>query len=173
MLYQWLLYWHLASVAGFLLAHGSAGAMALVLRRQQGADRIRALLDLSTLSAPLTYVFLVLIIATGVALGIAGHWWASGRIWVSLALLIVTSGAMVGLGIRYNAVRMAADSARPSGNRNLSPTCTARGASAGRGSHPTRAHRLGWRPCTRRAAVADDPKAVLTRLPMRTGCESS
>ena len=34
MLYQWLLYCHLASVAGFLLAHGGAGAMALVRRRQ-------------------------------------------------------------------------------------------------------------------------------------------
>lgn len=82
--------------------------MAFVLRRQQGTDRIRALLDLSTLSAPVTYVFLVLIIATGVALGIAGHWLTFVWTWVSLALLIVTSGVMVGLGMRYNTVRQAA-----------------------------------------------------------------
>jgi len=105
--YPWLLYAHLASVAGFLLAHGSAAAMSFVLRRQQGTDRLRALLDLSLLSAPLTYVFLLLVIATGVALGFAGHWWASGWIWVSLAVLVVVAAAMIGLGMRYNAVRQA------------------------------------------------------------------
>jgi hypothetical protein len=107
LVYTWLLYLHLASVAGFLLAHGSAAATSFALRRQTGADGVRALLDQSLLFAPVTYVFLLLIIASGVALGFAGHWWATGWIWVSLAVLVLVSGAMIGLGMPYNALRQA------------------------------------------------------------------
>lgn len=112
MVYQLLVYAHLASVVGFALAHGSAAVMAFALRRAQGADMIRALLQLSNLSAPAMYLFLMLIVATGVALGFAGHFWSQAWIWLSLALLIVTTVVMLSLGVRYDAVRKVAGISR-------------------------------------------------------------
>ena len=120
-MYTWLLYVHLASVAGFLLAHGSAAAMSFALRRQHGSDGVRALLDQSLLFAPVTYVFLLLIVASGVALGFAGHWWATGWIWVSLAVLVLVSGVMIGLGMPYNALRQALGSPRGRGGAESAP----------------------------------------------------
>jgi hypothetical protein len=117
MLYQFLLYAHLASVVGFALAHGTAAVMAFALRRAQGADRIRALLDLSNLSAPAMYLFLMLTVGTGVALGFAGHLWSHAWIWLSLALLIVTTVVMVWLGLRYDAVRKVAGISRADGHQ--------------------------------------------------------
>ncbi|HVH65930.1 MAG TPA: hypothetical protein VM674_07825 [Candidatus Acidoferrum sp.] len=114
---QWWLYAHLASVFGFLLAHGHSAVMGFRLRREQSAEAIRSLTELSRQTTPLTYIFLLLIILTGVSLGFQGHWWGRAWIWTALAVLIVTIGAMGGLARRYYKLREAAGLAPGPGAR--------------------------------------------------------
>src|SRR2546429_1439815 len=104
-MYGWFLFAHIASVAGFLLAHGTSAAMALRLRQEKTPDGIRSLTDLSKRTSNVMYAFIALVVITGLFLGFEGRWWSHGWIWVALVLLIVTIGVMSVLGRRYNEVR--------------------------------------------------------------------
>ncbi len=104
-MYGWLLFAHIASVAGFLLAHGTSAAMALRLRSEKTTDGIRSLAELSKLTSGVMYSFIALIAISGAFLGFQGRWWGRAWIWTALAVLIVTIGAMSALGGRFNAVR--------------------------------------------------------------------
>jgi hypothetical protein len=46
-MYAWFLYGHIASVAGFLPAHGTSAAMVFRLRSEKTIDGIRSPTDLS------------------------------------------------------------------------------------------------------------------------------
>ena len=123
---QWWLYAHLASVVGFLLAHGHSAAMGFRLRQERSPEAIRSLTDLSRQTTPVTYVFLLLIIITGVILGFQGQWWGRAWIWTALVVLIVTIAAMGGLARRYYKLREAAGvpagpGARPKPESSASP----------------------------------------------------
>ena len=48
--YGWLVFLHMTSVVGFVLAHGASASMGLRLRRETSPDSIRSLVVLSTLS---------------------------------------------------------------------------------------------------------------------------
>jgi hypothetical protein len=104
-MYEWFLYAHIASVAGFLLAHGTSAAMALRLRQEKTLDGVRSLTDLSKRTNPVMYTFIVLIVISGLFLGLQGRWWSRGWIWAALGLLIITIVVMSVLSRRYNAVR--------------------------------------------------------------------
>jgi hypothetical protein len=104
-MYQWLVYAHVLSVVGFLVAHGASAAMGLRLRREQSADSIRSLVVLSTLSTRVMYPFLVLVLLTGIAAGFAGSWWGFKWIWTAIAVLILTVILMNVLGQQYNPLR--------------------------------------------------------------------
>src|SRR6266550_4134437 len=104
-MYNWFLYGHIASVAGFLLAHGTAAAMALRLRQEKTPDGIRSLTDLSKRTNMTMYTFIVLIVITGLFLGFQGRWWSHGWIWAALGLLLITIGVMSVLSRGYNGVR--------------------------------------------------------------------
>jgi hypothetical protein len=106
-MYNWFLFAHIASVAGFLLAHGTSAAMALRLRAEKTTDGIRSLTDLSKQTTNVMYGFILLILVSGLFLGFQGQWWGRGWIWTALVVLIVTIGAMSALGRRYSAVRAA------------------------------------------------------------------
>jgi hypothetical protein len=103
--YNWLLFGHIASVAGFLLAHGTSAAMALRLRSEKSTDGIRSLTELSKQTTGVMYSFILLIFITGLLLGIQGGWFGRYWIWTAMAVLIATIGVMSALGGRYNAVR--------------------------------------------------------------------
>ncbi|MDQ6922469.1 MAG: hypothetical protein M3170_12795 [Candidatus Dormibacteraeota bacterium] len=104
-MYGWLLFAHIASVAGFLLGHGTSAAMAFRLRSEKTTDGIRSLTELSKQTTGVMYGFLVLIVISGVFLGFQGGWWGRAWIWTALVVLILTIGAMSALGGRFNAVR--------------------------------------------------------------------
>ena len=62
MLVQWLVFIHVLAAIAFFLFYGVSVAMALKIRKETNFDRIRALLDLSSLSlAPM-----------GISLGVMG-----------------------------------------------------------------------------------------------------
>lgn len=105
-MYQWWLYAHLLSVAGFLLAHGTSAAMGLRLRQEKSPEAIRSVTGLSKQTNNATYGFLLLIIITGVSMGFQDNWWRFAWIWVALGVLILTIGAMNGLSRPYHDVRV-------------------------------------------------------------------
>jgi hypothetical protein len=104
-MYRWLLFAHIASVAGFLLAHGTSAAMAFRLRSEKTTDGLRSLAELSKQTTGVMYTFIALIVISGVVLGLQGRWFGRGWIWAAIVVLILTIGGMSALGGRFNAVR--------------------------------------------------------------------
>jgi hypothetical protein len=104
----WSLYFHLAGVAAFLLAHGTSAGMAFALRKEREPERMKRLLELSDRSFNLLYGALLVLLVGGVVGGFRSHYWSFGWIWTSLALLIVTAVAMFVLaGLWYGRLRQA------------------------------------------------------------------
>ena len=106
--YRWIVYLHLASVLGFLAAHGVSMVVPWQLRRQLDPAQARFLLMLSVNTLGASYGFLGAILVTGVLAGLAGHWWGRGWIWAALVLLIVMVGAMGAMSRPYHEARRAA-----------------------------------------------------------------
>jgi uncharacterized membrane protein len=112
MLYSIIKYLHVIFILGFLLSHGVSVQVAYALKRERDTQKIRSLLDIS--KAPYTFMISTLLgsILFGVVAGFMGHWWGSGWIWVSIALLVIIFGLMFYLGTNiFGAARNAAETA--------------------------------------------------------------
>jgi hypothetical protein len=101
MLYQWMVFLHIAGVFAFLVAHGISVGVAFRLRREREPTRIMALLDLSSWSISLMYIGLLLLLGGGVTAGFLGDWWGDGWIWVSLGTLVAVMVAMYVVATGY------------------------------------------------------------------------
>jgi len=99
--YQWMVFWHIAGVFAFLIAHGVSVGVAFRVRGERDPQRIMALLELSAWSTGLMYGGILLLLAGGVIAGFMGNWWGSGWIWVSLGTLIAVMVAMYGVATGY------------------------------------------------------------------------
>jgi hypothetical protein len=100
-MYRWIVFLHVLSAFGFLLAHGASAAVMFKVRGEQERARLHALLDLSNAVGLWMAYTLLAVLVTGIILGFMGGWWRSGWIWVSLVLLIVLSVVMSYLGRMY------------------------------------------------------------------------
>jgi hypothetical protein len=109
-------------VAGFLLAHGTSAAMAFRLRSEKTTDGIRSLTELSKQTTQVMYSFILLIVITGLLLGIQGGWFGRYWIWTAMVVLVLTIGVMSVLGRRYNAVRASVGLPARSGRRIVTST---------------------------------------------------
>lgn len=118
-MYNWFLFAHIASVTGFLVAHGTSVAMAFRLRAEKTTDGIRSLTELSRQTTRAMYSFILLILITGLLLGIQGGWFGRYWIWTAMAVLIATIGVMSVLGRPYNAVRAAVGLPHRSGRQRV------------------------------------------------------
>jgi len=87
-IYRWLVFLHVLSVFGFLMAHGISVGAAFALRRERNLERIQALLNLSGNTIGALHGSILLLLISGVANGFIGNWWRQGWIWVSLGLLL-------------------------------------------------------------------------------------
>jgi hypothetical protein len=105
MLYQWMVFLHIAGVFAFLVAHGVSVGVAFRVRLERDPKRILALLDLSSWSVSLMYFGLLLLLGGGVTAGfspgIPGSWWGDGWIWVSLGALLLVMIAMYAVATTY------------------------------------------------------------------------
>jgi uncharacterized membrane protein len=105
-MYEWVVFLHVFAALGFMLAHGGSVVMALMLKQQRDPDQMRALLDLSIRSQSALWATLVLIVLSGIAAGILGHWLGQGWFWASLILLISISLYMMSTsGAQYHPLR--------------------------------------------------------------------
>ena len=109
MLYKLIVFLHVISVFGYLLAHGVSAGVAFALKKERNVQKIRAMLDLSAASYPIMFNTLFAFFIFGVIAGFQGQWWKFGWIWVSIVLLIVIVVLMASLGAGiYGEVRRAA-----------------------------------------------------------------
>jgi hypothetical protein len=99
--YQFWVFLHLVGVFGLLLSHGVSAGVSLSLRRERDADRVRALLDLSTWALSGFYVSLLVLLAGGITAGFLGDWWGAGWIWAGLGTLLAVMFAMYALATPY------------------------------------------------------------------------
>src|SRR5437016_2552278 len=154
--YAWLVFLHVTSVVGFVLAHGASAAMGLRLRRETSPDSIRSLVVLSTLSTRVMYPFLVLVLLTGIAAGFAQDWWRFKWIWTAIIVLVVTTIVISAEPAAQPASRrtQAASLPRPGGGDTR---CEPQG---GR-EHAARPDQRRGRGRLRHPGLADDRQAVL------------
>ncbi|TME17020.1 MAG: hypothetical protein E6I63_04715 [Chloroflexi bacterium] len=103
-MYRWVLLTHIWSVFGFLFAHGGSVFAALQLRKERRPEPARALLRLSEISVNASIPFLLLLTASGIALGFMGSWWSHRWVWASIAVFLLVSIVMGVLG-GYRRVR--------------------------------------------------------------------
>lgn len=122
LLYKPLLFVHILAALLYMMSHGASALAAYRLRSETMLDRIRALLDLSGYSFTLMYLSLLAMVLAGIALGFAGHWWATGWIWASLILLIAI---LVGMSLlassHFHRVRKAVGLPFREGNKEQPP----------------------------------------------------
>ena len=87
---SWLVLLHVLSALGFVAMHGVSMAVAFMLGPTRDVAGARRLLDLSARALGPMYLFLLVLLLSGILAGIVGAWWTSGRLWIwaSLALLI-------------------------------------------------------------------------------------
>ena len=120
-MYQWLVFAHVLGVFGFLLAHGTAAAVAFALPRQREVERVRVLLDLSRGVTMVANVSLLVLLAAGITAGFMGNWWGQGWIWASLGLFILIGVTMTLLGSRpINRIRQLVQAGNPSRPETIS-----------------------------------------------------
>ena len=113
--YRWWKLLHVLGVLGFVTYHGVSILVALRLRKERDRTRIAELLQFSGSAVKGMYVSLLVLIAFGVIAGFAGHWWSFWWIWISLGLLVVTIGEMIGVASPYYQSLKDAIQLRPSG----------------------------------------------------------
>ena len=100
-MYIWVIFLHVVSVLGFLLAHGASAAVMFRVRSEREPGRIQALLDLANTVGGLVAITALLLFITGIVGGFMGHWWGRGWIWAALVLLLAISFVMSFLGRLY------------------------------------------------------------------------
>ena len=90
-LLSWLRLLHVLAAFGFVAMHGVSIYVLVRLRQDREPASVRALLNLSVASLGPAYAFLGLILVTGIASGIVGGYWTSGRLWIWASLVVLVA----------------------------------------------------------------------------------
>ena len=93
-MYLWIVLLHVVGAFLFVLSHGVAAWMALVIRKERDRARIAAMLSLSSLSMFGVYLGLLLLLVGGIWAGIVGGHFGRGWIWASLGVLVLVTAVM-------------------------------------------------------------------------------
>ena len=95
-MHQWIVFGHILGALLFMLAHGASAAVVFRLRRERDPDAVRVLLGLSSMTIPVAYIGLLLLIGGGLWAGMSGGWFSAGAMWLwaSIGLLVVILAAM-------------------------------------------------------------------------------
>ena len=106
--YPMLLVLHVLCVFAFLAIHGVSMGVWWRVRRERDRGRLIPLLEMSAGAILPMIVAGLLLIVSGVLVGIAGSWWFNGQwwLWVSIGLLVLIVALMTPLvSIPLNEVR--------------------------------------------------------------------
>ncbi len=100
-MYRWIVFLHVISAFLFMMSHGAAAAVMFRLRRERDPGRVGAFLELARSNEAVTYICLLILLATGVTLGFLGDWWRHAWIWASLGTLVAIYMVMGYFGRGY------------------------------------------------------------------------
>lgn len=92
--YRVIVFLHVLSALGFLMAHGVSAMMLFKVNRERSYDNLCNYLEISSLALKPAMLALHGVEITGITLTLMGHWWMMGWIWVSLALFIAVGFVM-------------------------------------------------------------------------------
>src|SRR5438270_1723525 len=92
LMYQWIVFIHIASVLGLLLVHPVT--VAFHLKEERNDVRIRELLEVSERASALRWIFFGLTLASGVVLGFMGSFWSATWIWAALVIFVLIAVVM-------------------------------------------------------------------------------
>jgi len=107
---DYLLLIHLAGVFLFLIAHGGAGSVGFRLRRERDPARVAALLELSGSTLSIMGIAWLLVIASGIALGVLASTIPGAQLgwfYASIVLFIAVTFLMTPLASGYQKARAA------------------------------------------------------------------
>jgi hypothetical protein len=99
--YPWVVFVHVAAAFLFFMGHGVSMWVSDQVRRERDPVRIRALLELSSMSLGLVYGSLVALLVAGIVAGVMGGHFARLWIWAAIVVLVVTLVLMYALASRY------------------------------------------------------------------------
>jgi hypothetical protein len=99
--YPWIVFVHVAAAFGFVLSHGASAFVSFRIRTERDPLKIRALLELSSMTLGTMYVSFLVLLVAGIAAGIVRGWFAMGWIWAAIGVLLAVSVAMYALATRY------------------------------------------------------------------------
>ncbi|MFQ5552572.1 MAG: hypothetical protein ACE5EW_02515 [Thermoplasmata archaeon] len=120
--YQWIVFAHIGGALVFMLSHGASASVAFRLRNERDVNRIRALLDISAASYWGLSLSLLVVLGSGVTLGIMREWWQWGWFWASLVLFFAITFAMTPMmAVPYNKLRVALGADLPMGRKWKGP----------------------------------------------------
>ena len=110
-MYQWVVFAHVASILGFMLAHGIHMTSMWAMRREPDPERMLTFFN-DVPSTTGLRLLLAVVVLSGALAGFMGSWWDRGWIWLSLALLAFV-GVFMWLfgGGYYGLVQQAAEAA--------------------------------------------------------------
>ena len=94
----WLVFLHVLGTFVFAAGHGVSVAVAYAIRGTREPPRLRGLLDLSAWSLNLAGIGLIVLLVTGIILGIGGGYFGRWWIWISLVLFLVVGSLMTPIG---------------------------------------------------------------------------
>jgi hypothetical protein len=108
---QWLLFFHVAAVLAFMMAHGAHVTITWAWRRESDPERGLTLFNgLPEITG--TRVLVLAVIATGLLAGFVGGWWRQWWMWLSLLILLAIWATMyLWGGAFFNLVEAAAERA--------------------------------------------------------------
>ncbi len=106
--YPWIVFVHVAAAFAFAFSHGASAFVSFRIRAEREPLKIRALLELSSMTLASMYTAFIVLLVAGIAAGIMRGWFAMGWIWAAIGVLLAVSIAMYALATRYYAsLRMA------------------------------------------------------------------
>jgi hypothetical protein len=97
--YPWLLVLHVVSALAFVAIHGVSMGVWWRIRRERDRAKLAALLELSGMFLLPAMLAGLLLIVSGILVGVAAAWWFNGQwwLWVSIGLLVLIVAVMTPL----------------------------------------------------------------------------
>lgn len=108
--YPWLLVLHVVSALAFVAIHGVSMGVWWRIRRERDRAKLAALLELSGSFILPAMLAGLLLIVSGILVGVAAAWWFNGQwwLWVSIGLLVLIVAVMTPLlSIPFGGLRRA------------------------------------------------------------------
>ena len=100
-MYPWIVLLHVAGAFLFVISHGVSAWMAMLIRGQRDRTRVRAMLELSSMSILGAYLGLLLMLIGGIWAGIYGGHFGRGWIWAAIGLLVAVIVVMYAVATPY------------------------------------------------------------------------